>query len=543
MAQPEPPPLARLLQLIRLERADLQGLAVYAAGVGLLTLTVPIGVQALVNTVAVGALVQPVVILAALVTLGLGLAAALTAVQTVIVELISRRIFVRTACRFADRLLRASDDGLRGRDPVELTNRFFDVVTVEKQVGIIVLDGLTSVLQIGVGLALLAVYHPVMLAFDIGLVLFASLAIALGFGAVKSALKESTAKYALVAFLEELARSREAFAGETAQAQGRSRAESFVGLWLSEREAHFSIVLRQLVVLLLLQLFATVAVLGLGGWLVIRGELSLGQLVAAELVMTATVASLAKLGRLFPKAYDLLAALEKLSHVEDLPVDDAPGRPPPPSGNAPWRMDLRELVIDEGSAPFTAVVPPGACRFLPREARTQRLFDVLDGRSRQVGGVVLYQGVDVRELARFPLRDRVLRVSRPHIVTGTVADNMLLVKPDAAPEQMWAALENVGLASRILALPEGLHTPLSQRGPLDRAERLQLTFARAQLAAPAVLLVDSVLDELTGDAAQAVRRMLLEEEAPWTRLVATANPAFTTTRRLEWPRTAVGRVA
>lgn len=55
MAQPEPPPLARLLELIRLERADLQGLAVYAAGVGLLTLTVPIGVQALVNTVAVGA--------------------------------------------------------------------------------------------------------------------------------------------------------------------------------------------------------------------------------------------------------------------------------------------------------------------------------------------------------------------------------------------------------------------------------------------------------------------------------------------------------
>ena len=85
--------------------------------------------------------------------------------------------------------------------------------------------------------------------------------------------------------------------------------------------AHFRILMRQILFALGLQAVAATALLGLGGWLVIRGELTLGQLVAAELIVAAIVGSFAKLGKHLENFYDLLASVEKLGHLFDLPTE------------------------------------------------------------------------------------------------------------------------------------------------------------------------------------------------------------------------------
>jgi putative ABC transport system ATP-binding protein len=521
VSQSSSPSFMRLWQLAQLERRDLRGLLLYAVGVGFLTLTLPVSVQALINTIAMGGLVQPLVVLAFLLALGLGLSALFTLAQWWLLEMISRRIVVRSAERFVDRLVRVDAKALTGRDPVELVNRFFDVVNVEKSASVMLLDGLAATLQISVGLALLAVYHPVLLAFDAGLLLLAALGFLLGRGALRSALDESSAKYSIAAWLQEVARHRTLFSSQRRGQEARQHAASLALGWLERRDRHWQILVRQKVAFLGLQVLATVAVLALGGWLVVAGQLSLGQLVAAELVMTATVSSLAKIGTLLPKVYDLNVGLEKLAQVEELPLEDAAGRAL--EGAAPVQLELRELeLLGERCE---AQLAPGRAAFLRRGPRARQLFDLLERRDAPSRGTVLLNEADIRELAPAALRDLVYRVDGEAVVKASVAENLRLGRPDADVAEMWAALEQVGLKERILDLPNGLHTLVGPFGPLEQPARVQLTLARALLARPRLLLIDGVLDELVGEAAQAARSLLLAEVTPFSRLIATSDPS------------------
>ncbi|MEM6732329.1 MAG: ABC transporter transmembrane domain-containing protein, partial [Myxococcota bacterium] len=314
-------PWQRLFAWIDFERRDLWVLFAYATAVGVFTLATPLAVQSLFNTVAFGQLLQPLFVLALIVFVALGIAAFLNALQLLIVEHIGRRIFLRTAMDFGARLPLVRSR-LDGKDLDELSNRFLDVVVVEKSMSQIILDGLSAVLQITVGLILLAVYHPYLLAFD--LVLIASVmfvVFVLGRNAVSTAIKESKGKYLLFAWLQDVAKNSHSFRSMRGGEYVGSRTANLANEWLGHRKKHWRVQFRQLTSMLTIQVVATTLLLALGGWLVVERQLSLGQLVAAELMITLTVGSLAKIGKLFPKLYDLIAALDKIGTVLDL---DAP---------------------------------------------------------------------------------------------------------------------------------------------------------------------------------------------------------------------------
>lgn len=242
------PPLQRLLAWVKLEKDDVGGAVVYAVGVGLLSLATPLGVQFLVNTVAFGALVQPLVVLSLLVAAGLSFAAILRALQAYVVERLQQRIFARVAMDLAQRLPRVRLDALDGRHGPELMNRFFEVVSVQKGAATMLVDGVAIVLHTLGGALLLAFYHPFLLAFDV--VLIASIAlivVVLGRGAIATAIKESKQKFALAAWLQETARHVEVFKLQNADRMARARAEALTLSYLQARRKHFRIVFRQLI--------------------------------------------------------------------------------------------------------------------------------------------------------------------------------------------------------------------------------------------------------------------------------------------------------
>ena len=249
-------------------------------------------------------------------------AAALRGLLSYVVEILQRRLFVRLVADLAYRLPRVRGTAFDGMHAPELVNRFFEIVTVQKAASSLLLDAVSIILQTFVGMAVLAFYHPFLLGFDLVLLmLIAFITFGLGRGAVKTAVNESIAKYAVGAWLEELVRHPTAFKLHSGHQFALDRSDRLTVDYLDARKKHYRIVLRQLLFALGLQATVATALLGLGGWLVIQGQLTLGQLVAAELIVTVIVGSFAKMGKHLESFYDLLASMDKLGHLFDLPTE------------------------------------------------------------------------------------------------------------------------------------------------------------------------------------------------------------------------------
>ena len=321
-------PWLRLRAFLDVERRDLVVVAVYAAIIGLLSLATPIAVQAVVNSVAFGANLQPLVVLVMLLFGGLSFAALLQMLEAYVVEVLQRRYFVRVADDFGRRIASAPAGVHDNRFGPELVNRFFDIVTIQKSLSSLALDGLSLTLQTGAGMILLGFYHPLLLAFDVVLVFLLVGVLLLGRGALPTALDESSAKYKVASWLEDVARVPRLFVGTSAREHAWNRADVLARDYIAARKRHFRVLLRQLAGGMFLQVVAVVALLGVGGYLVLSRQLTLGQLVAAELVVTAMGSGFSKLGKNLEKLYDLGVGVAKISAVLDQPCERIGGERP-----------------------------------------------------------------------------------------------------------------------------------------------------------------------------------------------------------------------
>lgn len=507
-------PLARLVALLRLERDELWVTVIYAVFVGLLSLAAPLVVQTLVNTLAFGALLQPLVVLTTLLFAGVAFAAALRALQAWVVERIQQRLFVRAALDLAHRLPRVHATALRSAHGPELVNRFFDVATMQKGAATLLVEGIAIALQTIVGMILLSVYHPLLLAFAVilsGSIAF--IALVLGRNATRTAVKESKTKYAVAAWLQEIIRHRSTFGSDDGAALGLTHAEDLARDWLGARRAHFGIVFRQITGALALEAIASAALLGVGGALVLARQLTLGQLVAAELIVAAVVAGVSKLGKYLESVYDVLASVDKIGVLVDLPLERAGAAL---HGTGPASLRVGDLTVDRGGR--LAV-------FASDARRTRALTDILAGDAD--AGDVRFEidGIDARELAPAAIRDAMVVVRGPEIFTGTIADNLTVGRP-VSPVAIREALERVGLWEIVAALPERLSTRLSTHAPsLTREEALRLTLVRALLAQPRILVVDRVLDGLPVRQRDELIEVLSGAGWPWTLVLVTSDEA------------------
>ncbi len=524
-------PVARLRRLAALERGDLLVVVVYAVGIGVVSLAVPIAAQTLFNTVAFTALLQPIVVLGLLVFLGLAIAGLLRAFQFVVVETLQQRLFVRATHDTAKRILDADVEAFAQHSPRETINRFFDVAIVQKAASGLLLDGLSVVLQSAVSLVLLAFYHPVLFAFDVVLiVLIAFVVFGLGRNGVATAVKESKTKYATAAWLEEMAGASRMLKPEPSRAFAFSRADELATAYVGARSKHFNVLIRQTVALYLLQALATAALLGLGGALVVAGQLTLGQLVAAELIVTGVLTSVAKFGKYLESYYDLAASIDKLGVIIDL-SGERPGGVAGPQHDGPAHLVVEGVTYAYGDeAVLRGVsfeVPPGAkVAVLGGDASGKStLVEVLYGlRSADRGRFVL-DGVDSRALSLTDLRRTVALVALPELVDTTVAENIAFGREAVNVGAVAEALEIVDLSDEIAALPEGVMTRLGASGcRLTSTQATRLALARAVAGAPRLLIIDGTLDSLGPDTALQVLRRIASARPSTSVLLFTSRP-------------------
>ena len=524
-------PLRRLWTLLRPETGDMWTVFAFALVTGLLGLATPLAVEALVNTVAFGRLFQPVVILSVMLLAFLAFQAALRALQTVVVDILQRRLFARVAGDIAYRMPRTPIAGLHGESGRELVNRFMEIVTVQKVAAQFLMDGINLVLSTIIGMTVLAFYHPWLLGFDVillGLIVFGTLL--LGRGAVHTAINESKAKYDTLAWLEDLGGTELTFRHGGSHDFVLERTDRLTYKYLMARREHFHILMRQIIFALGLQAVASTLLLGLGGWLVINQQLSLGQLVASELIVATIVGAFAKLGKHFESYYDLMAAIDKLGHLFDLPIEDQGGLLSFPD-DQPAEIDVHGVsytgqVGGQALGHVNLHLESGARAALrgPSGSGKSLLLDLLFGIREASTGHISVNGIDVRDFRPDVYRRHVSLLREVEVFEGSVAENIHLGRRDISSADVRLALSAVGLLDDVMRLHQGMQTELGPHGtPLTSNQLRRLMLARAIVAKPRLLLIDGLLDALPDETSRDLMTMLCRSDQPWSLLIVSGH--------------------
>lgn len=530
-------PTARLWGLILAEKRDVSLVVLYSIGVGVLSLAVPITAMAVVNTAAMATLLQQLVVLCLALFLSLCVAAMLRCVQTVIVEFLQQRVFVRMVADLAYRLPRIELKAYDREHGPELVNRFFEVLTVQKATAVLLLDGIAVVLHMAIGLLLLAFYHHLLLAFAIVLLMgLLFIVFVLGRGALDTAIRESIAKYRVAGWLEEIARHPAAFKLHGGSRFAQLRADARAREYLLARQAHFRILLRQFMFALVLQVAASTALLGLGGFLVILEQLTLGQLVAAEIVVTLVVASFTKLGKQLESYYDLIAAVDKLGHLLELPLERNTGESHQArTKGAAVRVHNLSFTHHSGKRPVLdgvsiEILSGERVAILgPNGAGKSTLVDLLFGSRTPTSGYITIDGADIRDLRLHSLREHVAIVKGIEIFDGSLLENVRMGRDEMSLAEVRQALSAVGLLEDVLELPDGINTRLGTGGtPLSLGQCERLMLARAIAGQPRLLVLDEVLDDMDRDVRNEVMPAILGKEALWTLVVVTHSQEIAT---------------
>lgn len=520
-------PWQRVWTLVHLERKDIAVVVVYGGVVAVLSLATPLAVSSLVSTIAFSNLLQPLVVLSILLGVALLAGGLLRTLQLAVVEMLQRRIFVRLVADLAWRLPRVAGHEREVRDTSKLVNRFFDIVTVQKVLPPLLIDGTTLLLELSIGLLVLALYSPFLLAFAV--VLFIGIIVVtlvLGSGGVQSSIDESYAKHDVAGWLDELARHPTLFHASGPRRLGLRRADSETSRYLEARRRQFKVLLRQAIGGFVLQAIAATALLGVGGVLVIDGTLTLGQLVASELIVGAITANLVKLHKQFESAFDLLAAVDKIGALVELDIeDDDKGEAPESAG--PLTVSARDVGVAELDAVDVTLGAGEKLAILNADGGVSgsAFVDILLGYRRPETGRVLINNVDVSMWPLPALRARVQRAGAPEIIEGTLEENLRVGRDGIDNAAIVEALRFVELDDEFLSDPEGLQTKLvpgSRR--LDASTAWRLMIARALLGNPGLIVLDGVLEVPAIPLSHRIIDRLLR--LPATVVIVTADPNF-----------------
>jgi ABC-type bacteriocin/lantibiotic exporter with double-glycine peptidase domain len=474
--------------------------AVYGVGISLLSLATPISVQMLINTIANTALTAPLVILSLTLFALLVISSMIYALRVHLMELFARRFYARMVAEISLISVYAQNPFFGDLKSSPLFNRYFDVIYVQTAIPILFIGGFTTLLQIAVGFVLVSLYHPYFLGFTLVMIaLIWVVWLAWGSRALRTGVDLSHAKHKTAAWLQTIGGSNGFFKSQRRIDYALDKTDAYTRDYINERKRHFRHLFSQTIAFLLMYAAASAALLGLGGWLVIQNQLTLGQLVAAELVLSAAFVGVAQLGTYLGYFYDLFAAIEEISQFYDVEQEQPKGADPFEGPDHTIAMKGVRGFARHEEARFDLEIPSGAIIMASTSHHgVQRLFsNLLKLHVLPKGGIATLGGIDIKAIEAHHLRKNVHVLDRPTFVEMTIREYLALSCPDTAPQRMLGALETVGLADTIATLEKGLDTPIASTGyPLSAVELQQLKLANALLERPRILVLSRLFDLL-----------------------------------------------
>lgn len=495
-------PVRRFLRLLSLERQEIGYIYFYAIFAGIIYLSLPLGIQAIISLVLANQLSSSWGVLIGVVTLGTLFFGVLQMMQITITESLQQKIFARASLEFAYRIPRIKMEAVLKYYPPELVNRFFDTLNIQKGLPKILIDLSTATLQIVFGLLLLSFYHPFFVFF--GMVLLVLLFLILrytGPRGLRTSLEESDYKYKVAHWLEEIARTLRSFklAGDSNLAM--RKADDLVGHYLGARKRHFRVLLFQFGNVVAFKTLITGGLLILGSILLIDRELNVGQFVASEIIIILVMNSVEKLILSMETIYDVLTAVEKVGKVTDLPLERHEGinfadldtgsgiglhvenlcfRFPGDAGPS-----LKNVNFEVAPGEKVCIAGVGA-------SGKSTLVNVLMGMYEPDDGFVAYNGVTYGNIDPLSLRGYIgACLSQKYLFQGTIRENLDMGFEHITLDKVLYALELVGLTRYVQSLPKGLDTEIVPESiQIPQSISRKLIVARCLAIEPRLLVLD-----------------------------------------------------
>lgn len=494
---------------------------VYTLAIGLMSLATPISVQLLINSVANIALPAPLWTLSGVLLSLLLIVVALSALRVYLMAAFERRVFSRVVAEITIRAVHAQNPFFGDASRGDLFNRYFDLTVVQKAVPGLVIGAFTILLQGMVGLTVTSFYHPFFLAFNVVLVVAVVLVwLIWRRGAITGAVALSHAKHDAARWLESVGGSNGFYKSSRHLAFAMDRSEAKTAAYVDAHKRYFRSSFAQTLSYLLIYALASAALLMLGGNLILLGELSIGQLVAAELILSGVFYGVSQLGYYLDTFYDLVASAEELSLLFSIPQEKPPAR----GAEAPSDGALRLMDVKLDDARFDFALAAGEQLVVAADPGAERkLALVLKRHVHPERGLVSIGGADLEALDMYLLRSQVLVLNRPTIAEVTIREYLAMAASDVSATRMLEALAVVGLQERIAQLPKGLDTPLAATGhPLSLGSMMALRLANALLVEPKLLVLGQLYDLLPSRTLTAVLGVLKARGA--TTLLFTGRP-------------------
>lgn len=531
-----PSPVKRLFNLLDTERRDIGYIYIYAVAVGIISLSLPLGTQAIVGFISGGMWFNSVVLLISLVVIGVLVAGGLQIMQISMVEILQRRVFAKTSFEFAYRIPRIKSESLFKYHAPELINRFFDVMTIQKGLPKLLIDLSTAVLQIFFSLVLLSFYHPFFVFF--GLILVTILVLIFYFTGpkgLKSSIVESKYKYKVAFWLEELARTISSFKMAGTTTLPMKKADFNVNNYLKYRKEHFSVLIRQFTFVILFKTIITGGLLILGTILVIDRQITLGQFVASEIIIVLILGAVEKIIVNMDTVYDMLTAVDKIGHVTDLPLEKEGGiKLPSHAFQDGINIRVRNLSYTYPNRKKPSIkninleIKAGEklCIAGYHASGKSTLVNIIDGLLQSYDGIVTYNQFSQRDIDMNTLRDHVAKnVSQEDIFDGTVLENVTVGKPRADYDFAIKAIEDVGLNDEINQMKDGLNTELISGGKtLSTSLVNKLILARCIAKKPKVMILNDFFHFFERSEKIKLIRYLTDPAHNWSLIIVTNDP-------------------
>jgi len=521
-------PFKRLLRLLGNEKKDIGYIYVYAMVIGLISLSLPIGIQSIINLISGGRFFNSVVVLISLVIVGVLVSGGLQIMQMTLVEVLQRRIFAKASFELAYRIPRIKMESLAGYYPPELMNRFFEIVNIQKGLPKLLIDISAATLQIIFGLLLLSFYHPFFVVFSGFLVAMIYFIFNFtGNKGLETSLKESKYKYKIAQWFEELARTLSTFKLAGTTNLPLEKTDQYVNNYLLYRKKHFGILVVQYGNVLAFKTLITAGILIIGTILVVDRQITLGQFVASELVIIIVVSALEKIILNIDVVYDLLTGVEKLGHVTDLPLERTKGFVDQlPVRSKGMEIGMKDVHFSYPNSEKEALnglsleIHSGSrfCISGYNESGKETLAKLLGGLYTDFTGNFNVNGISFRDVEINHYRDLVSKnFDRSEIFDGTILENITVGKPGISYREVVDILQKLNLMDDINRLPNGILTELVGTGNmLSNSVLEKIIIARCLVIKPALLIISYPIFMLENSERTFIYNLLMDRKIPMT---------------------------
>lgn len=500
-------PLKRFFKLLNQDKKDIIYLYLYAICNGIINLSLPIGIQAIMGLVLAGRLSTSWGILTLIVVMGVAVAGLFQIMQLYIVEILQRRLFARAAFDFAFRIPKLNIKELGNSYLPELVNRFFDTISIQKSLSKILIDFSTSILQIIFGLILLSLYHPIFIAFGLVLLLLLFLVIYLTYKpALKTSIEESNHKYEMAFWLTELARSLQTFKLNTNSDLNLQRTDKIVDKYVNSRKQHFKVLLSQYSGIIGLKTLVTAGLLIVGAILLISNSITIGQFVAAEIVIILILNSSEKLIMSMEAIYDTLTAMDKIGRVTDINIEkdiETEITLDPNDKIGITAKDLEILSIRNDTTinqhvNFNVIPGKHVCITGETGSGKSSILKILSTNIDNYTGSVLFNDIPLKSLDINKIRKDISCIDdNQEIFYGTIYENITLGRKDIPFKNVVDVTKKVGLAKLVDNLPDSYqHLILNSEHVFSGTDRVRLFLARTMISNPKLVLTEDIFSSL-----------------------------------------------